>query len=86
MKALRMILAGVIFVIACPISWIGAWITGTWFTVVLSMALPTYGGIYWALSQVMETSFLHSLLSWSLGFVGAFVTLGAIYALLKEPR
>lgn len=85
MKAVRYLLAGVILLIAGPFSWAGAWVAGSGFTFVLSLILPTYGGIYWGLLKVLEHGLLHSLLSWILGFGGAFVTYTAIHNLVKDP-
>lgn len=84
MKAVRYLLAGAILLIAGPLSWVGAWVAGSWFTFGLSLILPTYGGIYWGLLQVLEHGLLHSLLSWMLGFGGAFVTYTAIHNLVKD--
>jgi len=60
-----------IFIIAFPLSWIAAWQAGSWFTAALSLLMPTYGVIYWALLKVLDHGFIHSLLSWGFGFVGA---------------
>ena len=84
MKAVKYILATLIFIIACPLSWLAAWNAGTWFTFGLSIIMPTYGVIYWGLEQTMDPGFIQSLLSWVLGFGGAFITLAAINYLLKE--
>ena len=66
MRVVRHLLTGMIFLVACPLSWLGAWVAGTWFTFLLSLLLPTYGAIYWGLKQVMPYGFLHGMLSWGL--------------------
>lgn len=48
--------------------------------------MPTYGVIYWVLLELIGPAFLQSLLSWVLGFGGAFITLSLINVLLKEPE
>lgn len=86
MKGIKYLAATIIFVIACPLSWVAAWDAGTWFTVGLSVIMPTYGVIYWVLLKLMGATFLQSLLSWILGFGGAFITLTLINLLMKEPE
>ncbi|NTV67715.1 MAG: hypothetical protein HGB06_08580 [Chlorobaculum sp.] len=85
MKFIRYIAATLIFIIACPLSWVAAWDAGTWFTVGLSIIMPTYGVIYWALLKLIGATFLQSLLSWVFGFGGAFISLTLINMLIKEP-
>ena len=82
---IKHVAATIIFIIACPLSWVAAWNAGTWFTVGLSLIMPTYGVIYWVLMQLMGATFLQSLFSWVLSFGGAFITLLLINVLLKEP-
>lgn len=86
MKIIRYLAAAVIFIIACPLSWVAAWNAGTWFTTALSLIMPTYGVIYWGLMQLLGPTFFQSLLSWVLGFVGAFITFLLITLLVKEPE
>lgn len=86
MKFIRYFVATIIFMIACPLSWVAVWNAGTWFTVGLSIIMPTYGVIYWVLLELIGPAFLQSLLSWVLGFGGAFITLSLINVLLKEPE
>ena len=86
MKLIRYFAATAIFIIACPLSWVAAWDAGTWFTVGLSIIMPTYGVIYWLLLKLIGATFLQSLLSWVFGFGGAFLTLALINVLLKEPE
>jgi hypothetical protein len=84
MKFIRYFAATAIFMIACPLSWVAAWDVGTCFTVGLSVVMPTYGVIYWLLSKLLGASFLQSLLSWVLGFGGAFITLMLIKLLVGK--
>lgn len=84
MKAIRNSIAALVFLFACPISWFAAWKTGGFVTAAFSILLPTYGLIYASLAQVMHQGFLHNILSWSLGFLGAFISLVLIQALTKE--
>lgn len=83
MKYFRYFSAFLIFLVACPLSWVAAWNAGTWFTFGLSVLVPTYGMIYWGLLHLIGNSFLHSLISWVLGFIGAFVSTSAISVLVK---
>jgi|GEM_PF-5630335 len=84
MTLIRLILASLIFLVACPTSWILAWQLGSWFTVMISIALPTYGLFYFLLSLYIENTFLHALLSMILGFAGAGVSLTLINILLQQ--
>jgi ABC-type nitrate/sulfonate/bicarbonate transport system permease component len=83
MKFFKYFLATIIFLIACPLSWVAAWDAGSWFTVVLSIVMPTYGVIYWLLMELLGSTFLQSLLSWVFGIAGAFV-MGMAIGLLTE--
>lgn len=84
MKVIKNIVAFIIFVVSCPLSWVAAWDAGTWFDVGLSVIMPTYGLIYWGLLELMGHSFLQTLLSWMLGFVGAGISLTLIHFLTSE--
>jgi len=86
MKIIKYIAATLVFIVACPLSWVAAWDAGTWFTVGLSLIMPTYGVIYWVLLKLIGATFLQSLLSWVLEFGGAFITLTLMNILLKEPN
>jgi hypothetical protein len=86
MKIIKNVTVILIFIVACPLSWVAAWDAGTWFTVSLSVIMPTYGIIYWGLLKIIGSTFLQSLLSWVLGFVGAFISLASFHALTNNPE
>jgi hypothetical protein len=81
MRFIKLALAVLIFLVSVPLSWYGAWVAGYWGTVILSVLIPTYGIIYWALFQVMGHGFMHSLLSVVLGLAGAIVSMVAMRVL-----
>ncbi len=83
MKLLKYVIATIIFVIACPLSWVAAWNAGSWLTVVFSLVLPTYGIFYWVLFDLINVTFLHALVSFVLGIVGAGITLTVLHTLTK---
>ena len=88
MKIIRYTFATIVFLLACPLSWVGAWAAGDLGTVGLSILMPTYGGFYWLLHglPIVGSGFLHTILSWILGMAGAFVSLGIISWLGRDER
>ena len=86
MKYIRSIAAIFVFLISCPLSWVAAWVSGTWFTVLLSLIAPTYGLLHWITIQLLGPTFLQSLISWGLAIPGAMISLSIIHSLLKDPK
>lgn len=86
MKIVKYIIAATLFLIACPISWIAAWIAGSWFTVILSIFIPTYGVIYWLLAELIGNNFVQSLISLILGVVCAIPIFTYINMLVKSDK
>jgi len=88
MKIVRYTIAAIVFVLANPLSWVGAWTAGDLGTVGLSIVMPTYGGFYWLLHglPIVGSGFLHTVLSWILGIVGAFASLFIMYLLVSDER
>lgn len=86
MKIVKYIIAVTLFLIACPISWIAAWSAGSWFTVILSLFIPTYGVIYWFLAELLGNNFVQSLLSLILGAVFAIPIFTYINILVKSDK
>ena len=88
MKFVRFCGAALIFLIACPLSWVAAWdVSGhSFFAVIFSVILPTLGGIYWVLVNSFGRFFGIGLVSFVLAFGGAFLTASLISLLLRDKE
>ena len=85
MKFVRYGASAIVFLIACPLSWFAAWdASSSILATAFSVALPTWGLMFWGLVNIFGHGFGIGAGSFVLGMGGAFVSLLLIQALNSE--